>query len=179
MPPNAANPNTATPETTTSGTAKDAIGTHTASMSDAQMPLSALILGLAGLLPFLGAVMVMQTNLQGYAATAATSLLVYGAVIVSFLGGVRWGVELCNHPAQPRWLTLTSSVVTSLIAWPAVLIGGVAGLLMLTIAFVFQYLVDARAVSQHQVVGWYRSLRLILTTVVVLCLTTGAMIGGG
>lgn len=142
---------------------------------DARMPASALTLGLAGLLPFIAAVIVMQTNLQGYAPIATLSLLVYGAVIVSFLGGVRWGVELSRTGAHPRWLPLTCSVISSLIAWPAVLIGGTSGLLLLTVAFIAQYLMDAHAVRHNQIVQWYRSLRLILTTVVVLCLLSGTL----
>jgi len=137
------------------------------------MPGSALVLGLGGLLPFICAVVVMLTNAQNLGATAAYSLLVYGAVIVSFLGGIRWGVEISHHPQNPRWLTLIGSVITSLIAWPAVMTGGTIGFLMLIAAFVFQYVLDSRAVAQHQIVSWFRPLRFLLTSVVVLCLLAG------
>ena len=51
------------------------------------------------------------------------SFLVYGAVILSFLGGVRWGVEIASRPHTPRGLVLVLSVMGSLAGWALVLIG--------------------------------------------------------
>ena len=58
------------------------------------MPLLAIVLGVAGLIPFivcgLGAVSVDAVS----SARMMTALIGYGAVILSFLGGVHWGFAL-------------------------------------------------------------------------------------
>lgn len=54
---------------------------------------------------------------------ALLSLLAYGAVILSFLGGLRWGVELNNAPHGPNGLVLSLSVLGSLAGWGFVLWG--------------------------------------------------------
>ena len=54
---------------------------------------------------------------------ALISLLLYGAVILSFLGGIRWGIELGKRPDEPNWVVLTLSVLGSLLAWLLVAVG--------------------------------------------------------
>jgi len=78
-------------------------------------------LTLAGLIPFIGGAAVMSLNADfetGDAvlyARAGSALMLYGAVILSFLGGIRWGAALSNDGAEGSVLTL--SVVPSLAAW--------------------------------------------------------------
>ncbi|MDP3458176.1 MAG: DUF3429 family protein, partial [Hyphomonas sp.] len=50
------------------------------------------------------------------------TLLVYGAVILSFVGGLRWGTEMAGSEA-PRGAVLALSVLGSLAAWVLVLYG--------------------------------------------------------
>ena len=75
----------------------------------------ALRLGYAGLVPFvLGAVLVwlVHRDVQPY----ATLLLAgYGAVIVSFLGGVHWGLGM--RQAVPSPASFTWGAACSLVAW--------------------------------------------------------------
>lgn len=86
-------------------------------------PLAPLALGAAGLLPF--AVLALAVLLGWDAAfglrhgLARTALVTYGAVIASFLGGVRWGL-VAAEPDQGRvTLDYALAVVPSLLAWSA------------------------------------------------------------
>lgn len=88
------------------------------------IPAPVLGLTLSGLLPFIGgAVFVwMREGDPAGQASAQLVLLAYGAVILSFLGGVRWGVEISRGPlSPPRWGELVFSVLGALAAWGLVL----------------------------------------------------------
>lgn len=54
---------------------------------------------------------------------ALLSFLVYAALILSFLGGVRWGVELAKRPDKPCGVLLALSVLGALGGWALVLMG--------------------------------------------------------
>ncbi|XP_019963409.2 transmembrane protein 69-like [Paralichthys olivaceus] len=87
----------------------------------AQAPKPALYLGFSGLIPFLSAPLVMAAS-QCFYPEVAYAQVVYGASIVSFLGGARWGFAIpAGSPAQPDWMNLGNSVVPSLLAWLALL----------------------------------------------------------
>jgi hypothetical protein len=95
------------------------------------------------------------------AVTALKALFTYAAVILSFLGGVRWGVEIARDPVA-RWLPLTGSVAPPLVAWllllaPASPAWPLSGLLL---AFLAQGIVDERS---DDLPAWYRRLRIYLT----------------
>jgi hypothetical protein len=78
---------------------------------------------------------------------ALTALQFWSAMVLSFLGGVRWGLESAR--AAPRWTRLTMSVISSVAAWvllmcrghlsPAWMVGGFMA------AFILQWLFDHTA----------------------------------
>ena len=75
---------------------------------------SAAILTLAGVLPFIGLVAAMASLDPPTNSTAGLWLQTYTAVILSFLGGIRWGLAL----ARPgHALPLALSVLPALAAW--------------------------------------------------------------
>lgn len=86
-------------------------------------PTGALSLGYGGLLPFLLGVVLIAL---GYRAVGADVLAAYGAVILSFVGAVHWGLAL-GHDEQ-RWRHYASSVVPALVAWLALLLPPVPSL---------------------------------------------------
>jgi hypothetical protein len=150
------------------------------------IPFPALVLGLGGLLPFLfGALLAIFPGLlpaltapSGTAGdkpliSAIAMLGAYGAVILSFLGGVRWGNLLEDRNRLERWLPLSLSVIPSLIAWPALLLTAPAMFGLLVAGFVFQYLLDINDVAQGQLPAWFGRLRLMLTSGAVICLSVG------
>ncbi len=94
-------------------------------MSRFGVPGMPLALTLAGIAPFAAGAGVMwaaETDpvLQ---AQAGLTLLVYGAVILSFVGGLRWGAEAARSDGAPRAAVLAFSVLGSLAAWGLVLYG--------------------------------------------------------
>ena len=59
------------------------------------IPPIALWLGIGGLIPFLAPALLIWMPLSlGWQGIAGTFGMVYGAIILSFLGGVRWGGAL-------------------------------------------------------------------------------------
>ncbi|NXF08831.1 TMM69 protein, partial [Smithornis capensis] len=137
------------------------------SLKDAPKP--ALYLSLAGLLPFVSVPLVMA--IQGtYYPEAAFAQVTYGAVTVSFLGGMRWGFALPeNSPAKPDWLNLANSTVLPLLAWQALLFQDViqgAVMLVLTLGIALHY--DIALLPPYP--RWFKRLRVWGTVVMVLSL---------
>lgn len=150
------------------------------------IPKPALILGLGGLIPFfcasimvwwalpidrwIPAWLIQDRDTKQFASMALGG---YGAVILSFLGGVRWGNLLFDRAALRNWLPLFLSVVPSLIAWPALLLATVPMLSLLASGFILQYALDVSAGKRGELPAWFVRLRLILTTGAVISLLLG------
>ncbi len=153
------------------------------------IPAPALTLGLAGLIPFILCALFAwlpdllaslwpgsnggQPSSELVRQKAILGLGTYGAVILSFLGGVRWGNVLSNKVQVRRWVPLTLSVIPSLIAWPALLLPASWMLSILAAGFVLQYAADVEAVRQKILPAWYARLRTLLTTGTTVSLLAG------
>ena len=128
-------------------------------------------LGLAGLLPFvLGAALVWLTR-GAVQAQATAALAAYGAVIVSFLGGIHWGLAMQQAPPRPALLAW--GVVPSLLAWLALALPLALGLAWLGATLITCYVVDRRVYAEAGVASWL-PLRLRLTVVASLSCFVGA-----
>ena len=135
----------------------------------AGVPRAAVWLGFGGLLPFWLAVAAIWSNPQAE-AFALSAELVYGAVILSFLGGVHWGRALAS-PAQQDWPVLGWSVVPALLGWlAAAWMEPAPALILLIVGFWAAFVVDMRAVAAGRFPGWYLQLRRPLSAIVVLAL---------
>ncbi len=82
---------------------------------DQKLPRFAFLLGISGLVPQMLAVAI--TLHPPHVAFGQFAAFLYGALILSFLGGLWWGVAAVNQSA-PRWLYLVG-VVPSLVAFAA------------------------------------------------------------
>lgn len=134
-------------------------------------------LGYAGLLPFLtGAIYLTAAAFRlvdaQFLAFATMALIVYGAVILSFLGGVRWGVAVATVRTDGGVFCL--SVVPSLAGWVAVLLPPSWGVLLLAGGFLLQGGWDIHAGEKGTLPQWYARLRRRLTVVVVASLLVAA-----
>ena len=142
------------------------------SLADPAVPDSkALRLGYAGLLPFvLGAALIwiVRADAQPYVAAALSA---YAAVIVSFLGGIHWGLGFRAQPAEAS--RFVWGVLPSLIAWVGVVMPPYAGLVVLGVALIGCYLVDRRVYPRHGAAAWL-TLRFRLTVVASLSCFVGA-----
>lgn len=142
------------------------------------IPLPALALGLAGLIPFFGPVAVIWVGPAGWASVAVTLLFGYGAVILSFLGGVHWGRALAGDSAAPvAWGRLIWSVAPSLIGWALLFLPPAQAALGFAVAFAAAFFVDMRAVAGGVFPPWYGTLRKILTVGVLTAFTLVLLAG--
>lgn len=140
-------------------------------------PAAAWLLGGSGLIPFLAAAAAWWGLQDVHAQNLAlTALAGYGAVILSFLGGARWGAALRDAPAGPSWAALTAAVAPSLVGWAGLLLlapifsmpGG--ALLLLSLGFAIMGAWDIAGARKGAWPHWYGRLRLVLTTGAVLSL---------
>ncbi len=134
-------------------------------------PAWALRLGYAGLLPFVfGALLVwlVRPEVHPYATLALSG---YAATIVSFLGGIHWGLAM--RSAAPSVLGLAWGVVPSLVAWVAVTMPPSAGLVLHGAMLLACYAVDRRLYPAAGAAGWL-TLRFRLSAVAALSCFVGA-----
>ena len=144
-----------------------------------QIPPAPLALTLAGLLPFFGgagAVVWLGDDIARQAA-AGLILIAYAAVILSFLGGVRWGVEMASRAPRPRWSVLTGSVLGALAGWGLVLqpvLGGGAGTPFLPMAALLTVHWAWDLSARCTLPPWYDGLRTVATAGAVSALCVAA-----
>lgn len=122
----------------------------------------ALRLGYAGLIPFvLGALLcwLVRPDAHGHVTDA---LAKYAALIVSFLGGIHWGLGF--RQAAPSPTAFAWGVTPSVLAWVAVLMPADAALAALGFLIVVCYLVDRRLYPAQGLSAWLK-LRFRLTVV--------------
>ena len=148
------------------------LGSHLWSLKSGPAP--ALSLGAAGLIPFVSAPAYMF-QMNEFVPILAEGQLAYGAVILSFLGGVRWGKLVTpGSLIKPSWSQFTWSVTPSLIAWPALILQyqqltyslPISSLTLVAGLGLCGYL----DVKQTGYVSWFKGLRIVLTTVAIMSL---------
>ena len=127
------------------------------------IPPAALILGLAGVLPFAAAAVAQTGRLELLSPSEGLRLgVTYGAVILSFLGGIRWGAALpAGRGNQTR--DFSASVVPSLAGVAALLLPDGLATSLLIAGFLMQALWDVLTVESGRLPPWFGKLRMILT----------------
>lgn len=133
---------------------------------------AAWICGLLGLIPFWA----LPVGLVSGALPAerlVPAVALYAALIVSFLGGARWGLALGG--AAPRPIVLAASMAPTLVVWFVLLLGlgPRVTLLALAAALAGAGVWDARSPGLED---WYRRLRLTLTSGAAAALALGALL---
>ncbi|XP_060591047.1 uncharacterized protein LOC132746016 [Ruditapes philippinarum] len=132
-------------------------------------PFPALVLGGAGLIPFIAAPLYMATT-GGFVASLAYSQVAYGAVILSFVGAVRWGMALSdNGVVRPNWINLGYSVTPSLIAWAALMMPTPFSLATLMFGLGGAAYMD---ITMYGYPSWFKAMRFLLTITAILSLWT-------
>ncbi len=135
-------------------------------MSLKDVPQTARILGFLGLLPFLlGGLGVWVSALGDLRFALPIMVLAYGALIASFLGGVRWGAAMQNNRAdsQPRHLVM--AIMPSLVSLVAFLLPLPQAFGLLIILFTAQAVLDVTASDNGDLQAWYKPLRLWLSLI--------------
>lgn len=135
-------------------------------------PLPALVLGISGLIPFVAAPTYMICS-SLFMADICFAQMAYGATILSFLGGVRWGYSVVEESVlRPDWINLGASVIPSLVAWTGLMIPYPGSLLTIMIGLAGAGYYD---LTTYGYPPWFKGLRFILTFVAVLSLWTSFM----
>ena len=134
---------------------------------------TAKALGYAGLIPFVVFSIGCWIPLP-HVTNAPYILITYGAVILSFMGAVHWGVAMANKDQQQGKFFI-SSVLPALIAWPALLLAQSLALVILLAGFIGLYTYDRSVEKAQALPGWYIPMRTRLTAVVVLCLASALL----
>jgi hypothetical protein len=138
-----------------------------------KIPPVALLLGLVGTVPFIAAAIGCWVDPElARRGMWLPAGLAYGAAILSFLGGIRWGASLGSHQHQPQF---TLSVLPCLAGWAALLVPGIIGICMLIGGFLLQALWDVTGVQTGRLPPWFGRLRMWSTAIVISALL--AMLG--
>ncbi|KAH9818665.1 hypothetical protein DFH28DRAFT_1080582 [Melampsora americana] len=156
------------------------------------VPRGALIFGSAGLIPYLATSITTiylarqvykseHGSIEKFDSETALTLLyhnenlqvAYGAVILSFLGAIHWGIEFAAEGSKPsnqlepkgvpRYLLGTLPV---LLAWPTLLLPGQLALASQWAAFTIVWYTDMIATGKGWTPKWYSTYRFGLTAIV-------------
>jgi hypothetical protein len=146
---------------------------HVSTIETTRVPDAAVRLGYAGLLPFFAGAILTLPFAGAFRPWGTILLMGYGAIILSFMGGVHWGTAMMRNDMTTQ--SLGKSVAPSLVALLAVLVGSTAGLAILALGFAGLLAWDEHETKIGHVPGWYPRLRRPLTALVALSLITGAI----
>ena len=139
------------------------------------VPLGAVFLGVAGLVPFLGFAALAVSGFDGGLGTIGLSprtiLSAYGAVIASFLGGIRWGAAAARGAGSADYLI---AIVPSLVAWAALAAPAPWDLRVLGGLVLVWGVVDQDLSRRGLAPVWLPRLRLILSGVAGAALLVAA-----
>ncbi len=134
--------------------------------SFADMPPVAALLGALGVLPF--AIAAVLSIMPESADFGRWAIVGYGAVILSFLGGVQWGLGL--RAATGGSAAMLVSNVVALTGWVALLLSPGLAIPVLGVGFLAAFVIDLLAKPLLQTPIWFIALRGLLTAAVLASL---------
>lgn len=132
----------------------------------------AVLLGMGGLLPFIG-LSLMTTSLdQSLVKQSVQALVLYGGLILTFVGALHWGAMLSvpHIRIEPARLRMFWSVLPQLYAWGVLLMPAPKALPLLALGLVLSWLVDLYFYRAQGNLGWFIKLRSALTLVATVSL---------
>lgn len=130
-----------------------------------QIPAPAAWLGGAGLIPFaVTALLAMIAEDMDIRSLALRAFVAYSAVILAFLGGVRWGAAL----GEVSWRPLLVSVMPSLLAYGCLLIDPIDAVKVLGLFYAVVGIFDVMRRPAPEWPAWFMKLRARLSGAVVV-----------
>ncbi len=133
---------------------------------DPAMPTAGWVLGAAGLLPQIGVVAALAAGPRGWHAAALTIGLAYAGLILSFLGGLWWGMAAAAR-GVPNWVHVMATVpsVLALAAVAAVTLGWpiIIALVVIGLALIATLVVDQALTRLGICPLWWLRLRVPLS----------------
>ena len=143
------------------------MGSTTKNASSPDMPR---FLGWAGLIPFGFAALGTHSGIDALVQYGFIGGTAYGAVILSFLGAVHWGLAM-QDDRRPYWYVW--SVTPALFGFASLLLFDVEmRIIALIPLFALAWLVDWQAAKGRLIPNWYMRLRSTLTAGALISLAT-------
>ncbi|WP_258240055.1 DUF3429 domain-containing protein [Pseudidiomarina homiensis] len=133
-------------------------------MIDEKAIATAQRLGYAGLIPFLA--FTLGGLLDVYADHAVRLFVIYSALILSFLGGIHWGVAMQSEASPTRafkW-SMLPSIIGIVLFFAGIWVSPLSMLTVLALTHLFWLNFEKRHLSEQL---WYLELRNRLTFTVV------------
>ena len=130
----------------------------------------AWMLALAGFIPFAvlaGGIAILPQH-HPLSPTLSDAVRTYAAVILSFLGGIRWGMALTRTPPDGRDIAI--SVAPSLAGWFALFFPPAASFGLLLLAVCAQGAWDSLSIHAGLGPRWFAKIRIVLTILVAAAL---------
>ncbi|PFH51685.1 hypothetical protein AMATHDRAFT_141874 [Amanita thiersii Skay4041] len=155
----------------------------------AEVPTPMLVLGLAGGLPYVAASVttvylayeagiatsgVVTTIDPGVALTvldkALTFQVTYGAVMLSFLGAMHWGMETAAYGGQKGYTRLALGAAPVLVAWSTLAMQPIGALIVQWLGYTGLWFADSKATIAGWTPKWYSQYRFYLSLLVGTCI---------
>ena len=159
-----------------SGQPREPAGGHAGKAMES-VPRPAAVYAAAGLIPFLACAALVWILPYPWNAFALDVQLYYGAVVLSFLGAVHWGLAMAGTGAGKEgaaaactWTRLGWAVAPALVGWLSVIMVPLVGLITQILAFTAAFFGDVRAARLGLAPLWYTRLRRPLTALVLVSL---------
>jgi len=153
------------------------------------VPAPYLTFGLAGALPYLGTsgTVIYLAHQAGLAAQGTFSNLdpgvaltlldralsiqvTYGAVMLSFLGALHWGMEFSGLGGHQGYRRLILGAAPVIIAWPTLAMGPTTALMVQWLGFTGLWYADVKATAAGWAPKWYSQYRFYLSILVGTCI---------
>lgn len=136
-------------------------------------PQPALAYGAGGLIPFVLPPLAILLNGE-FLPNLGFVQLAYGATILSFLGGVKWGFAVPDNSHQKlSWENLGQSVSLPLVAFASLILPAWAGTLTLIAGLGASAYIDITSPGYPQ---WFKAMRLCLSAVAIGSLLFGLLL---
>lgn len=138
-------------------------------------PFPVALLGYGGLIPFVVLAALSLSGSREFVPNPSGWLLAYGAVILSFVGALQWGVAMmvAKIDRARRTQSYVWSVVPALIGFLALILDSTLSFSLLIVGFALAYWQDADLANKISLPSWYPRLRAQLSIVASLCLLVG------
>ncbi|KAF3905363.1 hypothetical protein ABW21_db0200859 [Orbilia brochopaga] len=155
-----------------------------------EVPKEVLFFGGAGLVPYVATTAcslylaweegnIAEHGISYYITTETADTLLqsleqiqvgFGAVILSFLGAIHWGLEFAGYGGSVPYRRYFLGILAPALAWPTVFMQYDIALLTQFLGFTGMYFADARATTLGWAPRWYMSYRFLLTFIVGACI---------
>ena len=144
-------------------------------MPSSHIPRPAFVLGWLGVIPFAAFALLAVAGGLPPRGAAISGLILYGAIILSFMGGAQWGLSMVT--TRDMGARLAISVLPALAAFGLWFLPATPALLGLATVFVALLLYDIGTAREGEAPAWYPALRIQLTSAVVICLLIPTLLG--